>query len=84
MKHVIRLGDPTTHGGTVVSASSTTIINGIRVARLGDQVTCIPTHPYTRGRLKLLNYSISWDVFLERGSGDLPDSRSRHRGHRRR
>ena len=45
MKHVIRLGDPTTHGGTVVSASSTTIINGIRVARLGDQVTCpIPGH----------------------------------------
>ena len=45
MKRVIRLGDPTTHGGTVVSASSTTIINGIRVARLGDQVTCpIPGH----------------------------------------
>ena len=45
MKRVIRLGDPTTHGGTVVSASSTTIINGIHVARLGDSVTCpIPGH----------------------------------------
>jgi uncharacterized Zn-binding protein involved in type VI secretion len=40
MKRVIRLGDPTSHGGTVVSASPTTIINGKRVARLGDEVTC--------------------------------------------
>jgi len=40
MKHVIRLGDPTTHGGEVVSASPTTIINGKPVARLGDSVTC--------------------------------------------
>lgn len=40
MKRVIRLGDPTTHGGIVVSASPTTMINGIHVARLGDRVTC--------------------------------------------
>lgn len=40
MKRVIRLGDPTTHGGTVVSASPTVIINGKPVARLGDSVTC--------------------------------------------
>lgn len=45
MTHVIRLGDPTTHGGTVVSASPTMIINGKPVARLGDQVTCpLPGH----------------------------------------
>ena len=40
MTRVIRLGDPTSHGGTVVSASPTTIINGKQVARLGDSVTC--------------------------------------------
>jgi len=45
MKRVIRLGDPTSHGGTVVSASSTVIINGKPVARVGDSVTCpIPGH----------------------------------------
>lgn len=45
MKRVIRLGDPTSHGGTVVSASSVVIINGKRVARIGDSVTCpIPGH----------------------------------------
>lgn len=44
-KHVIRLGDPTTHGGVVVSASGTVTINGKRVARKGDHVTCpIPGH----------------------------------------
>ena len=37
--------DPTTHGGTVVSASPTTIIMGKPVARLGDSVTCpLPGH----------------------------------------
>lgn len=40
MKRVIRLGDPTTHGGVVVSASSTTVINGKPVARVGDTVAC--------------------------------------------
>ena len=45
MKRVIRLGDPTSHGGTVVSASSSVIINGKPVARVGDSVTCpIPGH----------------------------------------
>lgn len=40
MKRVIRLGDPTTHGGKVVSAAATSSINGIKVARMGDKVTC--------------------------------------------
>lgn len=45
MKRVIRLGDPTSHGGTVVSASSVVIINGKPLARIGDSVTCpIPGH----------------------------------------
>lgn len=43
--HVIRLGDPTSHGGTVVSASSRFNMFGKEIARLGDKVTCpIPGH----------------------------------------
>ncbi|MGC0151864.1 PAAR domain-containing protein [Chromobacterium vaccinii] len=40
MKPVIRLGDPTDHGGAVVSASSTTTMFGKAVALVGDSVTC--------------------------------------------
>jgi uncharacterized Zn-binding protein involved in type VI secretion len=40
MKRVIRLGDSTSHGGTVVSASGSMVIHGKGVALLGDQVTC--------------------------------------------
>lgn len=39
-KNVVRLGDPTTHGGMVISASSTTIVEGIAVALVGDLVSC--------------------------------------------
>lgn len=48
MKRVIRLGDPTTHGGTVVSAVSHSTANNIQIARLGDKVVCpIPGHGVT-------------------------------------
>ncbi len=40
MKGVIRLGDPTSHGGAVTSASSKVIVRGIPVALLGDSVAC--------------------------------------------
>lgn len=43
---IIRLGDKTTHGGTVVSASATMRFHGVPVARLGDSVTC-PQHHLT-------------------------------------
>lgn len=44
-KHVIRLGDSTSHGGVVVSATSHFEMFGKPVARLGDKVTCpIPGH----------------------------------------
>ena len=36
----IRLGDSTSHGGTVISATARMTIDGIPVARLGDQCTC--------------------------------------------
>jgi len=37
---IIRLGDFTSHGGQVISASSTHLISGIGIARVGDKVTC--------------------------------------------
>ncbi|AIY42075.1 hypothetical protein LT85_2917 [Collimonas arenae] len=37
---IIRLGDKTTHGGVVISASSIHTIRGLGIARVGDMVTC--------------------------------------------
>jgi uncharacterized Zn-binding protein involved in type VI secretion len=37
---IVRLGDQTSHGGVVISASDTHTIEGIGIARLGDQVSC--------------------------------------------
>ena len=37
---VIRLGDSTTHGGKVVQVASTSTVDDIRIARIGDIVTC--------------------------------------------
>lgn len=37
---IIRLGDTTTHGGTVVQVASTSTVDGIRIARTGDLVRC--------------------------------------------
>jgi len=42
---VIRLGDKTSHGGSVLQASSLTDSGGVGVARVGDQVSCpLPGH----------------------------------------
>jgi uncharacterized Zn-binding protein involved in type VI secretion len=44
MVNVIRLNDPTSHGGNVVSVSVTHFtVGGIAVARVGDKCTC-PLH----------------------------------------
>lgn len=40
MKGVIRLGDKTTHNGCVLTASTTIIVQGKGVARVGDTVSC--------------------------------------------
>ena len=37
---IVRLGDPTSHGGRVISASATHILGGIGIARVGDSVGC--------------------------------------------
>lgn len=39
-RNVVRLDDPTTHGGKVISASSTSIVEGKPVALVGDLVSC--------------------------------------------
>lgn len=45
MAQLIRLGDPTSHGGTVLEASGQTASGGIKVARVGDKVSCpLPGH----------------------------------------
>lgn len=41
---VIRVGDRTSHGGTVGSGSDGFIVDGKAVARVGDKVSC-PLHP---------------------------------------
>lgn len=41
MRNVIRLGDPTSHGGKVMAASATHFtVGGLPVARVGDACTC--------------------------------------------
>lgn len=39
-KHVVVLGDKTTHGGEVITASETVTYLGKSVARIGDKVSC--------------------------------------------
>lgn len=39
-KGFVLLGDNTTHGGEVISASSTIIVNGKKVALIGDKISC--------------------------------------------
>ena len=42
---IVRLGDKTTHGGTVVTASMIHTLRGIGIARKGDMVACpLPGH----------------------------------------
>lgn len=57
-KPLIRLGDSTSHGGTVITASAQTDILGIQVARIGDKTSCpIPGHgspPIVTGDLTLI------------------------------
>jgi uncharacterized Zn-binding protein involved in type VI secretion len=44
MRKVVRLNDPTTHGGTVVSVTATHFtVGGVAVARVGDKCVC-PIH----------------------------------------
>ena len=50
MLDFVRLGDATTHGGKVITASQTMKYESRGVARKGDQVSC-PRHPDVRPNL---------------------------------
>jgi len=44
-----RLGDTSSHGGTIVSAAARTLVDGIPAARMGDLHSCpIPFHSVTQ------------------------------------
>jgi len=44
-RDIVRLGDKTTHGGVVVTASPIHTLRGIGIARVGDMVACpVPGH----------------------------------------
>lgn len=48
MALIARLGDTSSHGGTIISSASITFDNGILVARVGDLHSCpIPGHGVT-------------------------------------
>ena len=40
MRGVIRLGDPTSHGGKVLTAAPNSMAMGLAVARKGDRCSC--------------------------------------------
>ena len=42
-RRIILVGDPTSHGGVVLTGSATASVAGKPIARLGDQVSC-PKH----------------------------------------
>jgi uncharacterized Zn-binding protein involved in type VI secretion len=42
---IIVVGDPTTHGGKVISGSPSHDVGGKAIARLGDQVECPQYYP---------------------------------------
>ncbi len=47
-RRVVRLGDGSDHGGTVISASGVSFAEGKGIARLGDMHSCpIPGHGIT-------------------------------------
>lgn len=43
MPRVVRIGDPGSHGGAIVSGSPDVYANGLKVARVGDTYAC-PLH----------------------------------------
>jgi uncharacterized Zn-binding protein involved in type VI secretion len=48
MPAIARLGDPSDHGGTIISSAAKTTVEGKLVARVGDSHDCpIPGHGVT-------------------------------------
>lgn len=43
---IVRLGDPTSHGGCVITASMKHVIGGVGIARVGDKIFLPVTGPW--------------------------------------
>lgn len=56
-RRIILVGDPTSHGGEVITGSSTGSVAGKPIARLGDEVSC-PNH----GVNKIIEGEASYDI----------------------
>ncbi|EDU58355.1 hypothetical protein PROSTU_01527 [Providencia stuartii ATCC 25827] len=68
MQQIIRKGDKTTHGGTVLTGFDTMKFGGIGVARKGDQVSCPKKDTVRPPSLKvILTTSITVSLSLFRG-----------------
>lgn len=56
-KGFVLSSDKTTHGGSVISTSSTMIVNGKPVALVGDKISCpVPGH----GTNTIIEGSLEW------------------------
>lgn len=58
MKDIVRLGDSTSHGGTVIQAFGQTDLNGKPMAGVGHQVVC----PMCKGAFPIVEGSALLDV----------------------
>ena len=58
MKDIIRLGDATTHGGTVLEAFAKTDLNGMPIAGVGHKVSC----PLCKGIFPIAEGSTTYAV----------------------
>ncbi|TBM29553.1 PAAR domain-containing protein [Hafnia paralvei] len=65
MKKVVVIGDPISHGGSVISASSSIDISGKRAALFGDTVNCAK-----HGTNRIKQCDMSYD---EEGKGIVVD-----------
>jgi len=58
VSEIIRLGDPTSHGGVVLEAFGNTNLNGKPIAGLGHKVSC----PSCKGVFPIVQGSSSYSV----------------------
>lgn len=56
-RRLVLVGDPTSHGGAVLTGAAASTVGGQPVARLGDQVSC-PAH----GKNKIVEGDASYTV----------------------
>lgn len=67
-RRIILVGDPTSHGGAVLTGSPSSSVGGKAIARLGDEVSC-PKH----GNNKIIEGDASYSI------GGIPAALEGHR-----